>query len=87
MIKNLNWSPKDLVGVAMGAIAPQVIVIAKKVPVDNLKDFIAYAKANPGKLNYAFLRARLGRPYRRRHAEQGGRHRPHPHARTRVRDR
>jgi tripartite-type tricarboxylate transporter receptor subunit TctC len=53
MIKNLNWSPKDLTGVAMGAIAPQVIVIAKKVPADNLKDFIAYAKANPGKLNYA----------------------------------
>ena len=53
MIKDLNWSPKDFTGVAMGAIAPQVIVIAKKVPVDNLKDFIAYAKANPGKLNYA----------------------------------
>ncbi|MCC8428822.1 tripartite tricarboxylate transporter substrate binding protein [Reyranella aquatilis] len=53
MIKNLNWSPKDLTGVAMGAIAPQVIVIAKRVPADNLKDFIAYAKANPGKLNYA----------------------------------
>jgi tripartite-type tricarboxylate transporter receptor subunit TctC len=53
MIKNLNWSPKDLTGVALGAIAPQLIVIAKRVPPDNLKDFIAYAKANPGKLNYA----------------------------------
>lgn len=53
MIKNLNWSPKDLTGVAMGAIAPQLIVIAKRVPPDNLKEFIAYAKANPGKLNYA----------------------------------
>ncbi|MFN4015033.1 MAG: Bug family tripartite tricarboxylate transporter substrate binding protein [Reyranella sp.] len=53
MIKNLNWSPKDLTGVAMGAIAPQLIVIAKRVPPDNLKDFIAYAKENPGKLNYA----------------------------------
>ena len=53
MIKNVNWSPKDLTGVAMGAIAPQLIVIAKRVPPDNLKDFIAYAKANPGKLNYA----------------------------------
>lgn len=53
MIKNLNWAPKDLTGVALGAIAPQVVVIAKKVPADTLKDFIAYAKANPGKLNYA----------------------------------
>ncbi|MBL0901317.1 MAG: tripartite tricarboxylate transporter substrate binding protein, partial [Reyranella sp.] len=52
MIKDLNWAPKDFTGVAMGAFAPQVIVIAKKIPVDNLKDFIAYAKANPGKLNY-----------------------------------
>ncbi len=26
------------------------------MPVDNLKDFIAYAKANPGKLNYASFR-------------------------------
>ena len=47
LIKNLNWSPDDFAGVAMGAVAPHVIVIAKKVPADNLKDFIAYAKANP----------------------------------------
>ena len=53
LIKNLNWSPDDFAGVAMGAVAPHVIVIAKKVPADTLKDFIAYAKANPGKLNFA----------------------------------
>ena len=53
MIKDLNWSPKDFNGVAMGAIAPQVLVIPKKVPADELKSFLAYAKANPGKLNYA----------------------------------
>ena len=53
MMKDLNWSPADFTGVAMGAIAPQVIVIPKKVPADDLKSFIAYAKANPGKLNYA----------------------------------
>jgi len=53
MIKDLSWSPADFAGVAMGAIAPQVIVIPKKVPADDLKSFIAYARANPGKLNYA----------------------------------
>ncbi len=53
LIKDLNWKPDDFVGVAMGAVAPHVIVIAKKVPADDLKSFIAYAKANKGKLNYA----------------------------------
>jgi tripartite-type tricarboxylate transporter receptor subunit TctC len=53
LIKNLNWSPDDFTGVAMGAVAPHVIVIARKVPATDLKSFIAYAKANPGKLNYA----------------------------------
>jgi len=57
LIKDLNWKPDDFVGVAMGAMAPHVIVIAKKVPVDDLKSFIAYAKANPGKLNYASVGA------------------------------
>ena len=57
LIKDLNWKPDDFVGVAMGAVAPHVIVVAKKVPVDDLKSFIAYAKANPGKLNYASVGA------------------------------
>ncbi len=57
LIKDLNWKPDDFVGVAMGAMAPHVITIAKKVPADDLKSFIAYAKANPGKLNYASVGA------------------------------
>lgn len=52
LIKDLNWKPDDFVGVAMGAVAPHVIVVAKKVPASDLKSFIAYAKANPGKLSY-----------------------------------
>jgi tripartite-type tricarboxylate transporter receptor subunit TctC len=36
----------------MGAVAPHVIVIAKKVPADDLKGFIAYAQGQQGKLNY-----------------------------------
>jgi tripartite-type tricarboxylate transporter receptor subunit TctC len=30
-----------------------VLVVSPKLPVANLKEFIAYAKANPGKLNFA----------------------------------
>jgi tripartite-type tricarboxylate transporter receptor subunit TctC len=57
LIKELTWKPDDFTGIAMGAIAPHVIVIAKKVPADDLKSFIAYARANPGKLNYASVGA------------------------------
>jgi tripartite-type tricarboxylate transporter receptor subunit TctC len=57
LIKDLNWKPDDFVGVAMGAVAPHVIVIAKKVPAEDLQSFIAYAKANKGKLNYASVGA------------------------------
>ena len=53
LIKELNWKPADFTGVAMGAVAPHVIVIAKKVPATTLPEFIAYARANPGKLNFA----------------------------------
>ena len=57
LIKDLNWKPDDFVGVAMGAVAPHVIVVAKKVPAEDLKSFVAYAKANQGKLNYASVGA------------------------------
>lgn len=57
LLKDLNWKPDDFVGVAMGAVAPHVIVVAKKVPVNDLKSFIDYAKANKGKLNYASVGA------------------------------
>ena len=56
-MKELNWKPADFTGVAMGAVAPHVIVIAKKVPATTLKEFIAYAKANPGKLNFGYFNA------------------------------
>jgi tripartite-type tricarboxylate transporter receptor subunit TctC len=44
---------KDLVPVAVVGLVPLVWVVHPSVPVKDMKEFIAYAKANPGKLTYA----------------------------------
>jgi tripartite-type tricarboxylate transporter receptor subunit TctC len=44
---------RDLTPVATIAAVPLVFVVNPKLPVHNLKELVAYAKANPGKLTYA----------------------------------
>ena len=44
---------RDFVAVAPINYSDLVLVANPKVPANNLKEFIAYAKAHPGKLNYA----------------------------------
>jgi tripartite-type tricarboxylate transporter receptor subunit TctC len=43
---------KDFIPVTNVASGPQLVVVNPSVPAKNLKEFIAYAKANPGKLNF-----------------------------------
>ncbi len=51
--KDLDFDPrKDLSAIAYVGIGPVDLKINKALKVDTLKDLIAYAKANPGKLNY-----------------------------------
>ena len=44
---------RDLVTVGLYATTPNILLIHSSVPARNLAEFIAHAKANPGKLNYA----------------------------------
>jgi tripartite-type tricarboxylate transporter receptor subunit TctC len=53
LFSKLPWAQKDFVPVALLTAATNVIAAHPSVPANTLKEFIAYAKANPGKLNYA----------------------------------
>jgi tripartite-type tricarboxylate transporter receptor subunit TctC len=54
LFKKAGWDPlKDFAPVAMLTRAPQLVTAKAGLPANNLGELIAYAKANPGKLNYA----------------------------------
>jgi tripartite-type tricarboxylate transporter receptor subunit TctC len=51
LYKNLTYDPdKDFIPVTRIATGPTVICVNNNVPVKDLRELIAYAKANPGKL-------------------------------------
>jgi tripartite-type tricarboxylate transporter receptor subunit TctC len=51
--KNLGMDPiKDFAGVSLIASVPLVLVVAPTVPVRDVKEFVALAKAKPGTLNF-----------------------------------
>jgi len=54
LFKKAGWDPiKDFTPVAMLTRAPQVVAARPTLPANNLRELVAYAKANPDKLNYA----------------------------------
>jgi tripartite-type tricarboxylate transporter receptor subunit TctC len=53
MLRNQPYDvDKDFLPVTLLAKVPNVFVIHPDVPASNFKEFVAYAKANPGRLNY-----------------------------------
>ena len=55
MYPNAGYDPlKSFDAVGFLARSPQVLVITPDVPAKTLKEFVAYAHANPGKLNFGF---------------------------------
>jgi tripartite-type tricarboxylate transporter receptor subunit TctC len=53
-LQKLNYNPEtDLLPVTVAAKTANVLVVNPSVPAKTLKELIAYAKANPGKLTFA----------------------------------
>jgi tripartite-type tricarboxylate transporter receptor subunit TctC len=53
LYKKLSFSLSDLISITMVSISPYLVVTGPKLPVNTLQEFVAYAKANPKKVNYA----------------------------------
>jgi len=53
LYKSLSYDvEKDFAPVALTAVVPLALVVNPGVPANNVKEFVAYAKAHPGKLTY-----------------------------------
>jgi tripartite-type tricarboxylate transporter receptor subunit TctC len=48
-----QWEAKDFVPVANVLSAPQIVVVRADLPFKTMGELVAYAKAHPGKINYA----------------------------------
>jgi len=53
LMNKLPWAQKDFTPVALVTVATNVIAVHPSVPANNLQEFVAYLKKNPGKLSYA----------------------------------
>jgi tripartite-type tricarboxylate transporter receptor subunit TctC len=52
MYANLSYDAKDVLPIAMLARAPLFLAVHPKVPAATMNEFIAYARARPGTINY-----------------------------------
>jgi tripartite-type tricarboxylate transporter receptor subunit TctC len=53
LFKHLTYDPASLEPVAIMATGPNVLAVRNGLPIKNVEELIAYAKANPNKLSYA----------------------------------
>ena len=54
LVRNIPYDPvRDFTGVSLVAFIPQVLVVHPSLPVKSVRELIAFAKSQAGKLNYA----------------------------------
>lgn len=52
LVKNVPYRADDLVPVSNMIFGPNALVVNPDLPAHNVAEFVAYARANPGKLNF-----------------------------------
>lgn len=53
LYKSLKFEPAAFLPVAIMTTVPNVLLVRPDFPANDAKEFLAYARANPGKINYA----------------------------------
>ena len=53
LFKRLQFDPAKWVPVTVLATVPNVLAVRKSFPASNLQEFVAYVRANPGRVSYA----------------------------------
>ncbi len=53
LYQKLNYNPANFVPITIIASVPNALIVHPSLPVNNVKEFIAYAKDRPGALTYA----------------------------------
>lgn len=53
LYSKLGFDPTKLVPVTVLAAVPNVLAVSRTLPVKDVQEFVAYVKANPGKVSYA----------------------------------
>ena len=52
IVPNMPFEDKDLVVLTPIALVQTIVAVSSRLPVNSVAELIAYAKANPGKVNY-----------------------------------
>jgi tripartite-type tricarboxylate transporter receptor subunit TctC len=52
LYKQLSYKPQDFVPLTVVGSVPNVVIVRNELPVNSLKELIAYVKANPGKVTF-----------------------------------
>src|ERR1700716_3524900 len=52
LYKRLSYRPEDFVPITVVGAVPNLVIVRKDLPVNSVKELIAYVKENDGKVNY-----------------------------------